>query len=112
MKLSKKYNYIILFLTSVFLYNCGGGGGSLTGGVSSTANLRTITQPNYASGTDLTENSNSGSYTASDYEADDFGSYSLTLTESSKSFGGVVANKSESGNFSISTELLIKIFSL
>ena len=67
-----------------------------------------VTSPNASipSVTDLTENSNSGSYTASDYEADDFGSYSLTLTESSKSFGGVVANKSESGNFSISTDHL------
>ena len=102
MQIKKKYNHFILLSSFLFLLNCGGGG---VGGVkNSSSSLRVITEPHYDSGTSLTENSNTGSYTASDYEAADFGAYSLTLSESSKSFGGVVANKSESGNFSIKTD--------
>ena len=92
---------ISFFFIPTLLISCGGGGG-LSGGGSVT--LRAISLPDSSASFDLTENGNTGSYTASDYEAADFGAYSLTLTEGSKSFGGVVANKSESGNFSIKTD--------
>jgi len=96
---SKFFLLTVFLILGTLITSCGGGGG---GGGSSIAQ-RSITQPHYDSGTNLTQNSNTGSYTASDYEASDFGAYNLTFVESPKGLGGVVANKSESGNFSIQT---------
>lgn len=92
---------IALILVGALVVNCGGGGG--LGGGGNSVTYRTIDQPSFNSGsTNLTENSNTGSYTASDYEAADFGSYSYSISAETKLYGSF-GSASKSGNFSVPT---------
>ena len=99
---SKFFLLIVFLILGTLITSCGGGGGG--GSIAQ----RSITQPHYDSETNLTQNSNTGSYIASDYEASDFGSYNVNLASNTSAFygGESLAQKNITGNFSIPTDHL------